>query len=253
MVLSTPTVIYEKRDQVAYIMLNRPEALNALSQELSAGIRDAIVDFRDDPEMLVAVVSGEGGRAFSSGMDLKERTRLDTEGEQRPASRTRDSSFFIDLEVFKPIIAAIDGYCVAGGLELALQCDIRIATSKSEFGLPEPRWSLLAGYGLHNLSRMVTLGDGPVVEYVLVRTTPVPVRIKVDPPIQPRTVGSVLDVHRQGRTVAEMGDPMLAAVQGGVVILHPGSGSIMGGIGVSGLSAQEDEDLAKIGLKALGL
>jgi len=57
----------------------------------------------------------------------------------------------------------------------------------------------------------------------------------------------------QGRTVAEMGDPMLAAVQGGVVILHPGSGSIMGGIGVSGLSAQEDEDLAKIGLKALGL
>ena len=57
----------------------------------------------------------------------------------------------------------------------------------------------------------------------------------------------------QGRTVAEMGDPMLAAVQGGVVILHPGSGSIMGGIGVSGLAAQEDEDLAKIGLKALGL
>ena len=57
----------------------------------------------------------------------------------------------------------------------------------------------------------------------------------------------------QGRTVAEMGDPMLAAVQGGVVILQPGSGSIMGGIGVSGLAAQEDEDLAKIGLKALGL
>ena len=57
----------------------------------------------------------------------------------------------------------------------------------------------------------------------------------------------------QGRTVAEMGDPMLAAVQGGVVILHPGSGSIMGGIGVSGLAAQEDEDLAKIGLKAMKL
>ena len=57
----------------------------------------------------------------------------------------------------------------------------------------------------------------------------------------------------QGRTVAEMGDPMLAAVQGGVVILHPGSGSIMGGIGVSGLAAQEDEDLAKIGLAAMGL
>jgi len=57
----------------------------------------------------------------------------------------------------------------------------------------------------------------------------------------------------QGRTVAEMGDPMLAAVQGGVVILHPGSGSIMGGIGVSGLASQEDEDIAKVGLQALGL
>ena len=159
MVVSTPTVIYEKRDQVAYITLNRPEVLNALSQELSAGIREAIVDFRDDPEMLVAIVAGEGERAFSSGMDLKERTRLDAEGERRPVARTGDSSFFIDLEVFKPIIAAIDGFCVAGGLELALQCDIRIATTKSEFGLPEPRWSLTAGYGLHNLSRMVTLGE----------------------------------------------------------------------------------------------
>lgn len=59
----------------------------------------------------------------------------------------------------KPVIAAIDGYCLAGGLELALRCDIRIATEKSTFGLPEPRRSLLAGYGLHNLSRMIPLGE----------------------------------------------------------------------------------------------
>jgi enoyl-CoA hydratase/carnithine racemase len=57
------------------------------------------------------------------------------------------------------MIAAIDGYCVAGGLELALQCDIRLATARSQFGLPEPRWSLIAGYGLHNLSRMIPLGE----------------------------------------------------------------------------------------------
>ena len=57
------------------------------------------------------------------------------------------------------MIAAIDGFCVAGGLELVLQWNIRIATQKSEFGLPEPRWSILAGYGLHNLSRMVPLGE----------------------------------------------------------------------------------------------
>ena len=63
------------------------------------------------------------------------------------------------MGVYKPLIAAIDGFCVAGGLEVSLQCDIRIATKKSEYGLPEPRWSILAGYGLHNLNRMIPLGE----------------------------------------------------------------------------------------------
>ncbi len=153
--ISTPTILYEKKDQVAYITLNRPDVLNALNQELRGGLREALVDFRDDPDMLVAIMTGAGGRAFSAGMDLKDRARGDAVGEQRPGLRPT----FIDMEVFKPIIAAIDGYCVAGGLELSLQCDIRIATEKSEFGLPEPRWSLTAGYGLHNLSRMVPLGE----------------------------------------------------------------------------------------------
>ena len=64
-----------------------------------------------------------------------------------------------DFECWKPMIAAINGYCLAGGLEMALACDIRIATEPSRFGLPEPRRSLLAGYGLHNLSRMIPLGE----------------------------------------------------------------------------------------------
>jgi enoyl-CoA hydratase/carnithine racemase len=155
MAVSTPTIIYEKRDQVAYITLNRPEVLNALNQELRGGLREALLDFRDDPDMLVAIMTGAGGRAFSAGMDLKDRAQRDAAGEQRPGPRPS----IIDMEVFKPIIAAIDGYCVAGGLELSLQCDIRIATEQSAFGLPEPRWSLTAGYGLHNLSRMIPLGE----------------------------------------------------------------------------------------------
>lgn len=153
--VSTPTIIYEKKDQVAYITLNRPDVLNALNQELREGLSAALIDFRDDPDMLVAIMTGSGGRAFSAGMDLKDRARSDAAGERRPGLRPT----FVDMEVFKPIIAAIDGFCVAGGLELSLQCDIRIATEKSEFGLPEPRWSLTAGYGLHNLSRMVPLGE----------------------------------------------------------------------------------------------
>ena len=154
MIVSTPTVMYEKRDQVAYITLNRPDALNALNQEIRVGIREALSDFRDDPDLLVAIMTGNGGRAFSSGMDLKERAQRDAAGET-----SATATYIIDMGVFKPIIAAIDGFCVAGGLELSLQCDIRIATEKSEFGLPEPRWSLTAGYGLHNLSRMVPLGE----------------------------------------------------------------------------------------------
>ena len=159
MVVSTPTIIYEKKDQVAHITLNRPDALNALNREIRVGINEAIIDFRDDPEMLVAIMTGAGGRAFSAGMDLKERARLDTEGDFRGPPPVAGGGSFIDLGVFKPIIAAIDGFCVAGGLELSLQCDIRIATEKSEFGLPEPRWNITAGYGLHNLSRMVPLGE----------------------------------------------------------------------------------------------
>jgi enoyl-CoA hydratase/carnithine racemase len=158
MVISTPTILYEKRDGVAYITLNRPDSLNALNRELSGGLREAMAELRDDPEVILGVVTGAGGRAFSAGMDLKERASLDAAGD-RPSNDPRGSGSFVDMGVYKPLIAAIDGFCVAGGLEVSLQCDIRIATEKSQFGLPEPRWSILAGYGLHNLSRMIPLGE----------------------------------------------------------------------------------------------
>jgi len=158
MVATTPTILYEKRNGIAYITLNRPDSLNALNRELGSALREALAEFRNDPEVLLAIMTGAGGRAFSAGMDLKERAQLDAGGDV-PTVATRGAGSFLDQGVLKPMIAAIDGFCVAGGLELSLQCDIRIATRKSEFGLPEPRWSLLAGYGLHNLSRMVPLGE----------------------------------------------------------------------------------------------
>ena len=151
-------VLYEKRDRKAYITLNRPEAMNALSMHLREGLRAAFEDVRDDPEVLVAIVTGAGGRAFSAGIDLKERAVQDRSGGV-PSTLGGWDGRLTELGVWKPIIAAIDGYCLAGGLELALQCDIRIATTASRFGLPEPRRSLLASYGLHNLSRMIPLGN----------------------------------------------------------------------------------------------
>jgi enoyl-CoA hydratase/carnithine racemase len=148
------TILYEVKDRVAHITLNRPQSLNALNREMLRRWREIVEGFNADPEPLCAIVRGAGDRAFSVGMDLKERAQRDATGESQ---RSRGARRPLLME--KPAIAAINGFCVAGGLEVALQCDIRIATPKSEFGLPEPRWSLPAGYGLHNLSRMVPLGD----------------------------------------------------------------------------------------------
>ena len=156
------TVLYEKKDRVAYITLNRPEVLNAMNTELSTALRERLVEFRDDDDALLAIMTGVGGRAFSSGMDLKERTARDAAGEPSPPDGLPR---FMDIQLWKPIIAAIDGYCLAGGLEVALQCDIRVATSQSSFGLPEPRWNLMANYyGCHNLSRMLPLGEALYIQ-----------------------------------------------------------------------------------------
>jgi enoyl-CoA hydratase/carnithine racemase len=156
-------VLYEKRDRKAYITLNRPEVMNALNMAVREGLRGALSELRDDDDVLVGIVTGSGGRAFSAGMDLKERTQLDQAGGAPPEFSTWDGRW-TEFGVWKPIIAAIDGYCLAGGLELSLQCDIRIATEQSRFGLPEPRRSLLAGYGLHNLSRMIPLGHALYIQ-----------------------------------------------------------------------------------------
>ncbi|MBI2872773.1 MAG: enoyl-CoA hydratase/isomerase family protein [Chloroflexi bacterium] len=156
MPVTTSTVIYETRDQVAYITLNRPDVMNALNREITTGIEEALTEYRDNDSLLAAIVTGAGGRAFSAGLDQRERVSDQQTGGER---RRRQPLIFTDLGVWKPLIAAIDGYALGGGLELALQCDIRIATERSRLGLPEPRVGLMAGYGLHMLNRMVPLGE----------------------------------------------------------------------------------------------
>ncbi len=156
---ASDVVLYEKRDRIAYVTLNRPEAMNALNSQVSSRLHDIWVDFRDDDDLLVAILTGAGGRAFSAGADLKEVGDRQSRGLSAFAGNDSGSRFIPDLGVWKPIIAAIDGYCVAGGLELAMQCDIRIATEQSQFGLPEPRWSIMPAYGLHHMMRMIPTGD----------------------------------------------------------------------------------------------
>ena len=150
---------YEKRGHTAFITLNRPGQMNALNTPLREAINDAIADGEADDRILSFIITGEGGRAFCAGADLKEMTSRDAQGDVG-----RGPLESLVATCGKPVIAAIDGYCLAGGLELALRCDIRIATEQSTFGLPEPRRSLLAGYGLHNLSRIIPLGEALYIQ-----------------------------------------------------------------------------------------
>ncbi len=164
--VDTKFVKYEVKDRVAWVTLNRPEAMNALSQGLLADLGTVFREIARDDDVLVVILTGEGGRAFSAGMDLKGFSARQTEqaaAGQTPGAIGSDqdgpSGFSAVGRCRKPVIAAIDGYCLAGGFELAIQSDIRVASRKSVFGLPEARRSILAGPGLTQLPRMIPLSE----------------------------------------------------------------------------------------------
>ena len=149
-------LIYEKRDKIAYITINRPERMNAMNGETFRKLGEAIRDVNSDPEIWVAIVTGAGDKAFTSGADLKEYITREIEGPGQPYSVYE---FYHQLPSNKPFIAAINGYCLAGGLELALSCDIRIASENASFGCPEVRWGVLHGYGALRLPRMIPMAE----------------------------------------------------------------------------------------------
>ena len=132
---------YEKLGHIAFITICRPQAMNALGPEQQAEMVAVWEDFRDDPDAWVAIVTGEGERAFCAGADLKTYTPVLAERDiydlRQDAHRPGFGGITRGLEIWKPIIAAINGYALAGGLELALACDIRIASENARFGCSE--------------------------------------------------------------------------------------------------------------------
>ena len=131
---------------VAVVTIDRPEKLNALDAEHYAALSETWARIRDDRDVRVAVVTGAGGRAFSTGADLKK--QIPNPGELGEAWLTqKDMLLNRGLEVWKPVIAAVDGYCIGGGLTLLLATDVRFATPASTFGLSEVKRGVIPANG----------------------------------------------------------------------------------------------------------
>ncbi|HDG98199.1 MAG TPA: enoyl-CoA hydratase/isomerase family protein [Desulfobacterales bacterium] len=130
-------IIYEKKQDIAVIKLNRPHVLNAMNKQLWVDLQSALEDAKADPSVKVVIITGEG-RAFSTGADLKEsKTRTIEEYRDYLEELQEVSRKIIRFE--KPIIAAINGYALGSGYELALACDIRIAAEDAQIGSPEAK------------------------------------------------------------------------------------------------------------------
>jgi enoyl-CoA hydratase len=147
-------VSYERRGPAALITIDRQHRRNAVDGPTAAGLHDAYLRFESDEQARVLVLTGAGGVSFCAGADLKA-----TETFRERLTSAEGPMGFTRLTPSKPTIAAISGFCLAGGLELALWCDLRIATEDSTLGYPERRWGVpLIDGGTQRLPRIVGLG-----------------------------------------------------------------------------------------------
>lgn len=156
-------VDFERRGQIALITLNRPEKLNALDTEMMFRLGEIWAEFRDDASLRVAVITGAGERAFCSGRDLAAGAPGSREyylaAKERGEELPLVGSEFQPEGVWKPIIAAINGHCLAAGFALALSCDLRIASENASLGTSAVKRGLLAGGGqVMRLARYVPFG-----------------------------------------------------------------------------------------------
>lgn len=153
-----PNVLTEIKDRIGYIWINRPEVLNALNQEVWREVRDAFVALDDREDVHVIVVSGKGDKAFVAGSDanyLRRRTVKQTLDRETPQILTQIAA------IRKPTIAAVNGYALGGGCELALACDIRIASERAKMGQTEINLGIIPGAGgTQRLCRTVGLAKG---------------------------------------------------------------------------------------------
>jgi len=144
---------YKKEGRIAIFTINRPQAMNAMTPGGITEFHDYLVEFRDDPDVWVGIITGAGEKAFCAGADIKETLPFMREGGHLAPTILRG------MEVYKPLIAAVNGLALGGGLEFALACDIRIASENARFGLTEVLVGLIPGWGgTQRLPRLIGTG-----------------------------------------------------------------------------------------------
>ena len=162
--IMSENVLLERRGRIALITINRPDKLNALNIATRKELSDTLDELRNEDEIRVAVITGAGAKAFVAGADISEfagRTAV----QQRAVMKARN--VFVSAEDFpKPLIAMINGFCLGGGCELALSCDIRIASDRAKFGQPEINLGIIpGGGGTQRMTRLI--GEGKSMQMVL--------------------------------------------------------------------------------------
>ncbi len=151
-------VLYEQQDQIVTITLNRPEALNSINRQLKRELTEAILRYDADDDARVAIITGSG-RAFCAGRDLKERADDNAAGVQARASDSLGSdTLSLFPRTWKPLIAAINGYAMAGGWAIAQNCDLRLAAEDAKMGITESRWSLLPPFAA-TLTKLIPMAN----------------------------------------------------------------------------------------------
>ncbi len=158
-------LILEKERGIATIIINRPKNLNALNGEVLGELEMAVKDVKDDQSVKVVIITGSGNRAFVAGADIAAFLEMDDEALKNFSEKGK--ALFREIETMsKPVIAAINGLALGGGLELAMACHIRVASENAAFGLPEARLGLIPGFaGTQRLPRIV--GRAKAIEMLL--------------------------------------------------------------------------------------
>ena len=160
------TLLYEKADGIAKVTLNRPEALNALNSTVYNELYDVFESIENDDEVRVVILTGSGEKAFAAGSDVAEMANMDPIAAQKFMATIRKASDRI-YNLTKPVIAAISGYALGGGCELAMCCDLRLASEKARFGQPEINLGLIPGAsGTQRLPRLIGVAKAKEMIYL---------------------------------------------------------------------------------------